>query len=70
MDKYKNYSKGYYWIFISIKILSWYAFAIPVYRKDARNMIKVVTEYLRQFKNRFRGYPELAQIGRLPLCKI
>ena len=31
MDKYKNYNKGYYWILISVEILSRYAFAIEIY---------------------------------------
>ena len=34
MGSYKNQNKGYYWILTAIEILSRYAFAIPVYRKD------------------------------------
>ena len=60
MGKDKNQNKGYYWILTAIEILSRYAFAIPVYRKDTNNMIKVVTELLRQFKERFSDYPQLA----------
>ena len=44
MGKYKNQNKGYYWILTAIDILSRYAFAIPVYRKDTTNMTKAVTE--------------------------
>ena len=45
----------------SYEILSRYAFAIPVYRKDTNNMTKAVTELLRQFKEHFGDYPKLAQ---------
>ena len=61
MGKYKSTNKGYYWILTAIEILSRYAFAIPVYRKDTGNMTKAVTELLRQFKERFGEYPKLAQ---------
>ena len=61
MGKYKNQNKGYYWILTAIDLLSRYAFAIPVYRKDTNNMTKDVTELLKQFKERFGGYPKLAQ---------
>ena len=50
MGSYKNQNKGYYWILTAVKILSRYVFAIPVYRKDTNNMIKAVTELLKQFK--------------------
>ena len=61
MGSYKNQNKGYYWILTAIEILSRYAFAVPVYRKDTKNMTKAVTELLRQFKERFGEYPKLAQ---------
>ena len=61
MGKYKNQNKGYYWILTAIDVLSRYAFAIPVYKKDTNNMTKDVTELLKQFKERFGGYPKLAQ---------
>ena len=61
MGSYKTKNKGYYWILTSVEILSTYAFAIPVYRKDTNNMAKAVTELLRQFKERFGDYPKLAQ---------
>ena len=48
MGSYKNKNKGYYWILTSIEILSRYAFTIPVYRKDYKNVTKAVTELLRQ----------------------
>ena len=53
MSKYKNQNKGYYWILTAVEILSGYAFAVPVYRKDTNNMTKAVTELLKQFKDRF-----------------
>ena len=42
MGKYKNKNKGYYWILTAVEILSRYAFTIPVYRKDSKNMTKAV----------------------------
>ena len=61
MGKYKNQNKGYYWILTAVEILSRYAFAIPVYRKDTKNMTKAVDELLKQFKERFGKYPKVAQ---------
>ena len=61
MGKYKNQNRGYYSFLTAIGILSWYGFAIPVYRKDSINMTKAVTELLKQFKDRFGDYPKLAQ---------
>ena len=61
MGSYKNKNKGHYWILTSIEILSRYAFAIPVYRKDTNNMTKAVTELLSQFKEKLGDYPKLAQ---------
>ena len=58
---YKNQIKGYYWILIAIEILSRYSFAVPVYRKDTKNMTKTLTELYRQFKEGFGDYPKLAQ---------
>ena len=65
MGSYKNQNKGYYWILPAVEIVSRYAFVIPVYRKDTNNMIKVVTELLKQFKGRFDDqlscYPKVAR---------
>ncbi len=55
MGKYKNQNKGYYWILTAVEILSRYAFTIPVYRKDTKNMTK------EEFKERFGKYPNVAQ---------
>ncbi len=57
MGKYKNQNKGYYWI------LSRYAFTIPVYRKDTKNMTKAVSDLLEEFKERFGKYPNVAQFA-------
>ena len=57
MGKYKNQNKGYYWILTAIEVLSRYACAIPVYRKDTNNITKAVTDLLKQFED----YPKLAQ---------
>ena len=62
MGKYKNQNKGYYWILTAVEILSRYALAVPVYRKDTNNMTKAVGSLLKQFKDRFDGrYPKVAQ---------
>ncbi len=61
MGKYKNQNKGYYWILTAVEILSRYAFTIPVYRKDTRNMTKAVDDLLEEFKERFGKYPNVAQ---------
>ena len=45
MRKYKNQNKGYYWILTAVEILSRYAFTIPVYRKDTKNMTRLWVSY-------------------------
>ena len=57
MGKYGNKNKGYRWILTAIEILSRFAFTIPVYRKDAKNMTKAVDLLLENFKRRFGKYP-------------
>ena len=61
MKKYSRENKGYYWILTGIEILSRYAFAIPVYRKDKTSMTKAVERMLTKFKVRFGKYPKLIQ---------
>ena len=61
IKKYKKENKGYYWILTGIEILSRFAFAIPVYRKDKENMTKAVERMLTKFKLRFEKYPKLIQ---------
>ena len=61
MGKYKYQNKGYYWILTAVEILSRYAFTIPVYRKDTKNMTKAVGYLLEEFKKRFGKYPNVAQ---------
>ena len=63
MGKYKNQNKGYYWILTAVEILSRYAFTIPVYRKDTKNMTKAVGKLLEEFKERFGKYPNVAQFN-------
>ena len=60
MGKYGNKNKGYRWILTAVKILSRYAFTIPVYRKDTKNMTKAV-DLLESFKRRFGKYPNIVQ---------
>ncbi len=52
---------GNKWILTSIEIVRRYTFAIPVYRKDTKNMTAAVIKLLRQFHDRFGTYPKLAQ---------
>ena len=61
LKKYNKENKGYYWILTGIEILSRYAFAIPVYRKNKENMTKGVAKMLTKFKTRFSRYPKLIQ---------
>ena len=61
MGKYANKNKGYRWILTAVEILSRYAFAIPVYRKDLENMTGAVKELLKNFKERFGKYPNVVQ---------
>ncbi len=61
MQKYSKENGGNRWILTSIEILSRYAFAIPVYGKDTKNMTVAVRKLLRQFHDRFGTYPKLTQ---------
>ena len=61
MKKYKNKNKGYYWILTAVEILSRFAFAIPVYRKDTKNMTKAVEELMEKFKERLKKLPKFTQ---------
>ena len=45
MGKYKHKNKGYYWILTGVEILSRYAFAIPVYKKDTKNVTDAIKNY-------------------------
>ena len=56
-----NKNKGYRWILTAIEILSRFAFTIPVYKKDAKNMTKAVDLLLENFKRRFGKYPNVVQ---------
>ena len=61
VGKYGYKNKGYRWILTAIEILSRYAFAIPVYRKNTENMTKAVDLLLENFKKRFGKYPNVVQ---------
>ena len=61
MGKYKNKNKGYYWILTGVEVLSRYAFTIPVYRKDTKNMTDAVEKLLNQFKVQFDKHPNVVQ---------
>ena len=61
MGKYANKNKGYRWILTAVEILSRYAFATPVYRKDVKNMTEAVKGLLKNFKERFGKYPDAVQ---------
>ena len=64
MEKYGNKNKGYRWILTAIEILSRFAFTIPVYRKDTKNMTKAVEILLENFKKRFGKYPSVVQMTK------
>ena len=61
MQKYSHKNKGNRWILTGIEILSRYAFAVPVYRKNTENMTKAVDLLLEKFKERFGKYPNVVQ---------
>ena len=61
MGRYGSKNKGYRWILTAVEILSWYAFTIPVHRKDTKNMTKAVELLLESFKRRFSKYPNVVQ---------
>ena len=61
MGKYGRENKGYRWILTTVEILSRYAFAIPVYRKDTKNMTGAVDLLLEKFRERFGKYPNVVQ---------
>ena len=61
MGKYGSMNKGYRWILTAVEILSRYAFAIPVYRKDGESMTKSVNLLLKKFRERFGKYPNSVQ---------
>ena len=61
MGKYRYKNKGYYWILTEVEILSQYAFAIPVKRKNAENMTNAVKNLLEQFKTQFGKYSNVVQ---------
>ena len=56
MGNYGSKNKGYRWILTAIEILSRFAFTMPVYRKDIKNMTKAVDLLLENFKRRFGKY--------------
>ena len=61
MSKFSHGNKGNRWILTVIEVLSRYAFAIPVWRKNTESMTKAVESVLVQFKERFGRYPKTAQ---------
>ena len=61
MNKFSYKNKGNRWILTVIEVLSRYAFAVPVWRKNTESMTKAVEKVLAQFKERFDRYPKAAQ---------
>ena len=61
VGKYGSKNKGYRWVLTAVEILSRYAFAIPVRRKDEDNMTKAVDLLLEKFKERFGKYRNFVQ---------
>ena len=48
-------------VLTAVEILSRYAFTIPVYRKDTKNMTKALNLLPDNFKSRFGKYPNVTQ---------
>ena len=61
MQKYGRKNKGNNWILTGVEILSRYAFAVPVYRKNTESMTSAVDILLKRFKGRFGKYPTVIQ---------
>jgi hypothetical protein len=61
MSKFIYKNKGNCCTLTVIEVLSRYAFAIPVWRKNTESMTKAVEKVLAQFKERFDRYPKAAQ---------
>ena len=61
MQKYGRKNKGNNWILTGVEVLSRYAFAVPVYRKNTESMTKSVDILLEKFKGRFGKYPTVIQ---------
>ena len=61
MQKYGRKNKGNNWILTGVEILSRYAFAVPVYRKNTESMTRAVDILLEKFKERFGKYPKVIQ---------
>ena len=61
MQKYGRENRGYQWILTAIELLSRYAFAVPVYRKNTESMTKAVQQFLDDFHERFGKYPNVVQ---------
>ena len=61
MGKYKYKNKEYYWTLTAVEVPSRYAFVIPVYRKDTKNMTDAVGTLLEQFKTHLGKYQSNVQ---------
>ena len=61
MGKYKHKNNGYYCILTGVEVLSRYAFAIPVQRKDTTHMTEAVEKLLQEFKIGYDKYPNVVQ---------
>ena len=61
MSKFSHKNQGYRWILTGIEILSRYAFAFPVQRKDTAHMTEAVSNLLEEFKIGFGKYPNVVQ---------
>ena len=61
LSKFSHKNQGYRWILTGIEILSRYALAFPVQRKDTAHMTEAVTNLLEEFKIGFGKYPNVVQ---------
>ena len=61
MSNFSHKNQGYRWILTGIEILSRYAFAVPVERKDTAHMTEAVWNLLEDFKIGFGKFPNVVQ---------
>lgn len=66
MSKHDSENDGYKYIMMCIELLSRYAIAIPLRKKEGRVLKVTMEEFLQKFKDRFNAYPKLMQFDEGP----
>ena len=62
MSKFSHKNQRYRWILTGIEILSRYAFAVPVERKETTHMTEAVDRHLQYLKIGFGKFPNVVQL--------